>query len=116
MDKGSFEVEKGKTVPNGTTQNTSNYVAGAVIGWQLSIGNGKSHGTHVIHDYPNGNIDFVLCFTDVFYIIFGVIVSRKLFYFFNQRCEHVCIIIGGYTLYRHTQTLESHACVHVFFG
>src|SRR5690606_41642529 len=115
MDKRFFEVEERKSITNSTTQNPSDYISRTVVGWQLTISDSKSNRSHVIDDYPNGNVDFVLFVANIFDIIFGVFITRKLFNFGDKRCKNVGVVIGGYALYCHTQTLESHTGIHMFF-
>src|SRR5690606_17347069 len=115
MNKRVFEVKERKSITNSTTQNTSDYISCTVVGRQLTIGDSKSNSSHVIDNYSNGNIDFVLLVANVFDLIFGVFMTRKFFYFYNKRRKNVGVVIGGYTLYGHTQTLESHTGIYVFF-
>ena len=59
----------------------------------------------MVSDYTHRDIDFS---------VIAVVKTGKLRYLFNQRGEHICIVVRAFALKCHTQTFETHTRVYDF--
>jgi len=102
-----FLIEECISVADGTTQNTADYVSGFGIRGQLSVCNGERDGTYMIGYNTHGYV----CLSIVAIMNSGQVAN----YFYNG-LEHICVVVGCFSLQSHAQTLESHTGIDYLSG
>ena len=102
-----LEIEEGEAVADGATEDAADDVAGACIGGQLTIGDGKGDGAQVIGHYAQRNVHLM---------ILPVLHTGILGYLLDDRLKHIRIIIGFLVLHGHAQALKAHAGIYMFVG
>ena len=92
------------SIPNRSTQNSTNDISTTFIRRRRAISNCKTHSSHMICDHPHGNICFLL-------VAVGnpcTFRDRP-----NQSLEDIGIIIGGFPLKNGANPLKSHSSIHM---
>ena len=108
VNEGLVHAQEGRAVPHRPTQDATDDVARPRVGWELTVGNGKRHGTHVVGNDPKG--DGLLA------VVLGVGLATGLRDGVEKRREDVGVVVRRHTLHRHREALEAHARVDVLVG
>ena len=105
--KGFPETQIRIAVADRSAQNAANDIARPARCRQLAVGNGKGHGTDVVGNHPEGDVNALLL---------AIFASTELGKFVQIGLEHIRVIVGRFAFYGAHQALESHTGIHVLCG
>ena len=98
-----FLTEEGVRITYRPAQDATDDVAGLCVGRELAVGDGESDGAEVVGHDAHG---------DVTLFIFAISISGKFADFFDNRLEHVGVVIRLFALHDHTKPFKAHAGVN----
>ncbi len=110
-----LEVEEGIVVAHSAAQDAADDVAGARVGGQFAVGNGKTHGAQVIGHDPHGHVGHFPVGVDAG-VAAGVGDAGVFGQEVKKRFPEVGIVVGSSALHGAAEAFETHAGVDAFGG